>query len=57
RFDLPTAGLQTVAMLRDARAAVLALEAGRTLLLDRAEVVTAADADGIAVVGATLTSA
>ncbi|MBI2247632.1 MAG: LpxI family protein [Armatimonadetes bacterium] len=57
RFDLPTAGLQTVFMLRDARAAVLALEAGRTLLLDRAEVVTAADADGIAVVGATLTSA
>ncbi len=51
RFDLPTAGAQTVVALRDARASVLALEAGRTLLLDRAEAVAAADAAGVAIVG------
>ena len=51
RFDLPTAGMQTIQALRDARAAVLALEAGRTLLVDRAEAIAAADAAGIAIVG------
>lgn len=53
RFDLPTAGAQTVHALRDARAAVLALEAERTLLVDRAEALAAADAAGIAIVGLT----
>lgn len=51
RFDLPTTGMQTVHALRDARAAVLALEAGRTLLVDRSESIAAADAAGIAIVG------
>lgn len=51
RFDLPTAGVQTVYALRDARAVVLVLEAGQTLLVDRAETVAAADAAGIAIVG------
>ena len=51
RFDLPTAGLQTIHALRDARAAVLVLEAERTLLVDRAEAIAAADAAGIAIVG------
>ncbi|MGH2400990.1 MAG: UDP-2,3-diacylglucosamine diphosphatase LpxI domain-containing protein, partial [bacterium] len=47
----PTAGLQTIHALRDARAAVLVLEAERTLLVDRAEAIAAADAAGIAIVG------
>lgn len=51
RFDLPTAGVQTMHALRDARAAVLVLEAGRTLLVDRAEAIAAADAAGITIVG------
>ena len=57
RFDLPTAGTQTIVTMRDARASVLALEAGRTLLLDRAEVVAAADAAAIAIVGVVLETA
>ncbi len=51
RFDLPTVGPDTVALLAQVRAAVLAVEAHRTLLLDRDEMVRAADAAGIAVVG------
>jgi DUF1009 family protein len=51
RFDLPTAGVQTIQVLRDARASVLALEAERTLLVDRADAIAAADAAGIAIVG------
>lgn len=51
RFDLPTVGLQTVATLQSARASVLAVEAGRTLLLDRAEALAAADRGSLAIVG------
>jgi hypothetical protein len=51
RFDLPTVGLETVKALADARAAVFAFEAHRTVLLAAAEVARAADAKGIAVVG------
>ncbi len=51
RFDLPTVGLDTLAALVAARATVLAFEAHRTVVLDRAELVEAAQAEGIAVVG------
>lgn len=51
RFDLPTAGVETVQVMRDARAAVLAMEAGRTLLVDREAAVSSADEAGIAIVG------
>jgi len=51
RFDLPTVGLETVKTLADARAGVLAYEAGRTVLLDADAVAAAADAHGIALVG------
>jgi len=50
RFDLPTIGPETLHALRDASATALALEAGRTLLLDREEFVSGADALGLAVV-------
>lgn len=56
RFDLPTIGLQTVATLRAARASVLAVEAGRTLLLDRGPTIAAADAAGITILGVQLTT-
>jgi len=48
RFDVPVVGPGTVASLRAARAAALAVEAGRTLILSRPEVVALADAAGIA---------
>jgi hypothetical protein len=51
RFDLPTAGLGTIQALAEVGGSVLALEAGRTLLLDRPECLNAADRAGIAVVG------
>lgn len=51
RFDLPTVGLQTIEAMASADAGTLAVEAGRTLLLDRDAVVAAADERGIAIVG------
>ncbi len=50
RFDVPVVGLETLDSLKEARARVLALEAGRTLLMDREEVVQKADRSGIAIV-------
>jgi hypothetical protein len=50
RFDLPTIGPETLTALRDARATVLAVEAGRTLLLERERFVAEADALKLAVV-------
>lgn len=51
RFDLPTIGAQTIALLQDVGAAVLAVDAGKTLLLDRREAVAMADRAGLALVG------
>jgi DUF1009 family protein len=50
RFDLPTVGPETLSALRDASATALALDAGRTLLLDRDRFVTEAEALDLAVV-------
>jgi len=53
RFDVPAAGPGTVAAMRAANGRVLALEAGRTIVLERDEFLAAADAASIAVVGVT----
>src|SRR5574341_545156 len=50
RFDLPTVGPETLSALRDASATAFALDAGRTLLLDRDKFVTGADDLDLAVV-------
>ncbi len=50
-FDVPVAGPQTIAVMRETNTTALAVDAERTLLLDRAEMLSAADAAGIAVVG------
>ncbi len=50
RFDVPAVGQTTIEVMRDVGARVLALEAGRTIMIDRDEVVRAADAAGIAIV-------
>ena len=50
RFDVPAVGPQTIALMAEVGATVLAIEAGRTLVLERSELVAAADAAGIAVV-------
>jgi DUF1009 family protein len=51
RFDVPAVGPATVAVCRDAGVAVLALEAGRTLLLEREALLRDAAAADLAVVG------
>ncbi len=51
RFDVPVVGLPTVEAMAAAGARCLAIEAGRTLLFDRAAVLARADAMGIAIVG------
>jgi len=51
RFDFPTVGPATLATLAEAGAALLAVEAGRTMVLERDEVVRRADALGIALLG------
>jgi len=51
RFDVPVAGVPTIAAMRAAGATCLCVEAGRTLLFDRAAMVAAADEAGIAIVG------
>ena len=49
RFDVPVVGLKTVEVMRRCKVSALAMDAGRTLLFDRARVIEAADAAGIAI--------
>lgn len=51
RFDVPTIGRETIAVMQEAGLVALAFEAGRTIIVDRPEVVAAADAAGISIVG------
>ncbi len=50
RFDVPAVGMTTIEVMREVDARVLALEAGRTIMIDREEMLRAADAAGIAIV-------
>ncbi len=49
RFDVPVVGLPTVEVMKRSHATALAVDAGRTLLFDRARLIDAADAAGIAI--------
>jgi hypothetical protein len=50
RFDVPTIGTQTIETIAAAGGKVLAIEAGRTILLDEAEVIRLADRHGLTIV-------
>jgi UDP-2,3-diacylglucosamine hydrolase len=50
RFDIPVVGENTLRVLRKAKAAVLAVEAGRTILLDREALAAEADRQGLCLV-------
>lgn len=50
RFDVPLVGLDTVKALDAARGKVLALEAGKTFLCDREDIIKFADDKGLSVV-------
>src|SRR2546423_1962614 len=49
RFDVPVIGLPTVEQMRKSRATALAIDAGRTLLFDRAKLIELADSAEIAI--------
>jgi UDP-2,3-diacylglucosamine hydrolase len=51
RFDLPAVGLGTIAVMQEVGATVLAVEAGKTVIFDRDDMVHAADRAGIVVWG------
>ncbi len=55
RFDVPAVGPTTIEVMREVGATVLALEAGRTIMLDRTALLAAADAAGIAIVAVAAT--
>ena len=51
RFDLPAIGPKTIQVMAAVKATALAVEAGRSVLLDRQEMIHQAERAGIAVVG------
>jgi DUF1009 family protein len=56
RFDLPAVGKNTIAVMGEVEAGVLAVEAGQTLIFDRQEMLALADRTGIAVWGVATTA-
>ena len=50
RFDVPAVGVETINSLRQVGGAVLAIEAGKAILIEKEELLRAADDCGIAVV-------
>jgi UDP-2,3-diacylglucosamine hydrolase len=50
-FDVPVVGLGTIPVMQETGTTVLAVEAGRTLMLDKGEMLAAADQAGIAIIG------
>lgn len=51
RFDVPAVGVDTINCMHHVRAAVLALEAGKTILLEKENLLKRANACGISLVG------
>jgi hypothetical protein len=51
RFDLPSVGPETIRVMIEAKAAVLAIEAEKTLIFDRQEVLSLANGGGLSLVG------
>ena len=51
RFDVPVVGIKTIRTMQRCRATALAVDASKTLLFDRQELLALADEAGIAVVG------
>ena len=51
RFDVPVVGLATVQAMRVAGATAMSIDAGKTLMFERDELITSADEAGITIVG------
>lgn len=52
RFDVPVVGLQTLETFQEAGGGILAVEAGKTLLFDQAQMIEWANGEKIGIVGA-----
>ncbi len=50
-FDVPVAGPETIRVMREVGATAMAVDAGRTLFLDRDELFAQANAAGVAIIG------
>ncbi len=50
-FDVPVVGVETIAVMRETGTTALAVDAGRTLMLDRTEMISRADGAGITIGG------
>jgi DUF1009 family protein len=50
RFDLPSVGASTIKVMTSVRASVLAIEAGKTIIFDKEEMIKLADTNGISIV-------
>lgn len=51
RYDVPTVGLKTIESLIEARAKVMAIEAGKAFFIEREESIREADKHGICIIG------
>ncbi len=49
RFDLPTVGVNTINVMAEVKASVLAIEAGRTIIFDKDEMIREADRLGMVI--------
>jgi len=50
RFDVPCVGLETIKTMSKVKGAVLAVEAGYTLLFDKVEMIAEADRENISII-------
>ena len=50
RFDMPSVGLDTIKVMSSIGASILALEAGKTLMFDKGDMIEAADKFGISII-------
>jgi DUF1009 family protein len=55
RFDVPVIGVETIRVASDAHIRVIAVEAGKTLLLERDAIIDLARAGGVSIVGRSCT--
>jgi DUF1009 family protein len=51
RFDIPVIGLRTIETLKESKVSVLAVESGKTLILEIDEVIKKADENKICIFG------
>ncbi|QDU72587.1 LpxI family protein [Mucisphaera calidilacus] len=51
RFDVPTVGVSTINNMKSSKAACLVITAGNVIMIDKEDVLAAADAAGICIVG------